>query len=121
MSIERVFPLESKRPKVFSAIIQDQEPCLKKLKHFGPAMVLEMIVIAACLFTPASFDRSGVVRTQVAEAFNQDGDEFVGPFASWANVKTQYGAMGNGAADDTKALQNALNDLGQSGKTSVMY
>ena len=59
--------------------------------------------------------------SQVAEAFSQNGDEFVGPFPSWANVKTQYGAVGNGAADDTTALQNALNDLGQSGKASVMY
>jgi hypothetical protein len=34
-------------------------------------------------------------------------EEFVGPFASWANVKTTYGAAGNGATDDTAAIQKA--------------
>ena len=94
---------------------------MKKYIHFGLTKILEMTLVAGFLFTPASFDKRAVLRTQVAEAFSQNGDEFVGPFASWANVKTQYGAVGNGAADDTAALQNALNDLGQSGKASVMY
>jgi hypothetical protein len=38
-------------------------------------------------------------------------DEFVGPFASWANAKSDFGAAGDGIADDTTALQNALNAL----------
>ena len=38
-------------------------------------------------------------------------EEFVGPFPSWMNVKTAYGAVGDGKADDTAALQNALNAL----------
>ncbi len=38
-------------------------------------------------------------------------DEFVGPFSSWKNVKTDYGAVGDGAADDTAAIQHALDDL----------
>lgn len=32
-------------------------------------------------------------------------DEFVGPFASWFNVKTGMGAVGDGLADDTDAIQ----------------
>ena len=36
-------------------------------------------------------------------------DEFVGPFPSWANVKTMYNAKGDGITDDTAALQAALN------------
>src|SRR5213080_3577497 len=39
-------------------------------------------------------------------------EEFVGPFPSWANVKTNYGAVGNGVTDDTAAIQKALNALG---------
>ena len=94
---------------------------MKKYIHFGLTKILEMTLIAGFLFTPASFDKRAVLRIQVAEAFSQNGDEFVGPFPSWANIKTQYGAVGNGAADDTAALQKALNDLGQPGKAAVMY
>ncbi len=49
------------------------------------------------------------------------GDEFVGPFASWANVRTAYGAVGNGVADDTAAFQNALSDIGNPGRPLVLY
>ena len=44
-------------------------------------------------------------------------EEFVGPFASWANVKTTYGAKGDGVTDDTAAIQKALNALGLSNPT----
>lgn len=37
--------------------------------------------------------------------------EFIGPFPSWADVKRDYGAIGDGQADDTAALQKALDDL----------
>ena len=39
------------------------------------------------------------------------GDEFVGPFASWADLKRDYAAAGDGKADDTAAIQKALDDL----------
>ena len=94
---------------------------MKKYIHFGLTKILEMTLVAGFLFTRPLFDKRAVLRSQVAEAFSQDGDEFVGPFASWADVKTKYGAVGDGVADDTAALQSALNDLGQSGKASVMY
>ncbi len=38
-------------------------------------------------------------------------EEFVGPFASWKNAKTDYGAAGNGTTNDTTALQSGLNGL----------
>ena len=36
---------------------------------------------------------------------------FAGPFPSWKNIKTDYGAVGDGVADDTAAFQTALNAL----------
>jgi hypothetical protein len=49
------------------------------------------------------------------------GDEFVGPFPSWTNVKTESGAKGDGAADDTAALQRAFDAIGTKGHSSVLY
>jgi hypothetical protein len=51
-----------------------------------------------------------------------DDDEFIGPFSSWLNVKTTFGAVGDGVTDDTLAFQYALNAL-ESGSShaSVLY
>lgn len=48
-------------------------------------------------------------------------DEFVGPFPSWSNLKTTYGAKGDGVTDDTAALQRAMDAVGKSGNSSVVY
>jgi Concanavalin A-like lectin/glucanases superfamily/Pectate lyase superfamily protein/Fibronectin type III domain/Abnormal spindle-like microcephaly-assoc'd, ASPM-SPD-2-Hydin len=51
-----------------------------------------------------------------------DDDEFIGPFSSWLNVKTDFGAVGDGVADDTLAFQYALNALeSPSSHASVLY
>ena len=43
--------------------------------------------------------------------FHDTGEEFAGPFSSWKNVKTDYGAKGDGMTDDAPAIQKALDDL----------
>jgi hypothetical protein len=48
-------------------------------------------------------------------------EEFVGPFPSWADVKRDYGAVGDGIADDSDALQGVLDVLGTPGHPFVLY
>src|SRR5688572_33140603 len=55
-----------------------------------------------------SFSLGLIVR---ASLFSQTGQEFSGPFKSWADLKLKFGAKGNGVNDDTKSFQNAINAL----------
>ena len=56
-----------------------------------------------------------------ASCYGWVDEEFVGPFPSWANVKLDYGAVGDGVADDTAALQQALNEVATAGHAAVLY
>src|SRR6059036_3606406 len=49
------------------------------------------------------------------------GEEFVGPFSSWTNVKTAYGAAANSMADDTLAIQRGLDELAKPGRGPVLF
>src|ERR1700749_1023379 len=54
-------------------------------------------------------------------AVSKTGEEFVGPFKSWLNAKTQFGAKGDGVTDDTNALQAAFNAAGTGTGNSTLY
>lgn len=48
-------------------------------------------------------------------------EEFNGPFRSWRDLKRDYGAIGDGKADDTAALQAGLDDLQKHEKAVALY
>ena len=66
--------------------------------------------IAACVDTTITLSQ---------QPFSTVPEEFVGPFISWLNVKTQFGAIGDGIADDTAALQRGINNLNSKGPTTL--
>jgi pectate lyase-like protein len=78
---------------------------------------LSSLLFAATLVTPASVLPQSSNTTSVPVT----GEEFVGPFSSWTNVKTAYHAVGDGKADDTAPLQNALSELGTAGHAPVLF
>jgi len=53
----------------------------------------------------------GLVGSALAQTIDWTAtdEELVGPFASWRNLKTDFGAVGDGIAEDTAAFQGALN------------
>ena len=59
--------------------------------------------------------------TALAFGIAPGDEEFVGPFPSWKNVKTDYGAVGDGKTDDTAAIQKGLDDLQLHKDSVVLY
>ena len=62
------------------------------------------VTLGALLLCSASAQSVTITRLETDE-------EFVGPLPGWKNLKTDYGAVGDGVADDTAALRNAFEAL----------
>lgn len=56
-----------------------------------------------------------------AQGIPKTGDEFTGPFNSWLNAKTGFGAKGDGVTDDTRALQAAFDAAGKGTVNCTLY
>jgi hypothetical protein len=81
-------------------------------------VVCALIAVAAFCALQAA---APAARPQARATAPAEGDEFVGPFPSWTNVKTVYGAVGDGTADDTAALQKGLAGLHDDAASPVLY
>jgi len=69
----------------------------------APDRYFQLLVTVTCFF---------ISQVTLMECTAQERmEEFNGPFPSWANVKTRFGAKGDGKTDDTKAIQQALDSL----------
>ena len=53
--------------------------------------------------------------------FMEQSDEFTGPFPSWVNVKATFGAVGDGVADDTAAIQRAISSMDIGSPNCVLW
>ena len=81
--------------------------------NFSDQKVIAIFVCVSCVVGGAIF----FFGSPQAQAMGNE--DFVGPFPSWTNVQTMYGAKGDGTTDDTAAIQAALNDLGSA--TTTLY
>jgi len=79
---------------------------MKPLKSCRFAVIAFAVVIWAGM---------GVVADEPA------GEEFVGPFPSWRDLRRDFGAVGDGKADDTAPFQRALDGLVKHTDSCVLY
>lgn len=72
--------------------------------------------------TAAAADSAGGVASDLPGSPTLDsGEVFIGPFATWADVMADYGAQGDGTTDDTAAIQSALDEIGNTGKSKILF
>ena len=82
-------------------------------------MIAPLAPVALALMVMLALAPAG--QRAAAQSIPATGDEFVGPFPSWSRATTDYGAAGNGAADDTVAIQRALDELGRDNRSPVLF
>src|SRR5689334_19005272 len=58
---------------------------------------------------------------RLGRAQSQEQEEFYGPLPGWLDARRDFGAVGDGRADDTAALQRALSALMAAGEAVALY
>lgn len=87
------------------------------INNYGEIVEDKVVTAVGAYSATATQNSSGYWLMQMAafrEAMNHTSvdmvmEEALAPFSSWVNVKTAYGATGNGTTDDTAAIQACLN------------
>ena len=88
----------------------------------GTSYDFEVIPVSAVGNGTASNIVAATPTSSGSDVVASDDDEFIGPFSSWLNVKTTFGAVGDGVTDDTLAFQYAFNALeSATSHASVLY
>ncbi len=87
--------------------------------YFKPIAVKCLPLVLLFFFAVNSYAQ--VKATVPGGSIPKTGDEFVGPFNSWLNAKTGFGAKGNGINDDTAALQAAFDAAAKGTVNSTVY
>ncbi len=78
-----------------------------------PATTITYLVVCS----NGSNSASATATVSIGAGSTASKDEFAGPFSTWTNVKTAFGAKGDGVTDDTSSIQTALNSLSSSNGT----
>src|SRR5262245_25552216 len=76
------------------------------------------VATSVCCLVVILSARTQSPQAPVASLDGPQVEEFVGPFQSWTNIRTAYGAAGDGVTNDTAAFERALAELGRSDRSS---
>ena len=94
---------------------------LQYLERKNKMKLLQILVISLLLSSGISCQSMKQYNNSIVLPIYEPSEEtFEGPFDSWYDVKKDFGAIGDGMADDTKAIQSAFDAL-KLNKKRIIY